>query len=739
MEFLIICLFHVLFIAHGSEELIVVETADGTIHGIDSSQGHSLWSILGNAPSVSLSSPQDSFELLISSSGQIYYIDRQQSTTQKLPLDVQKIVDNGPFRLQEIPDTILYGSKNTKMLRVNMCNGEYIFEQFSDTICPYKTPYDNYFYIGVTDYTLYALNEITNKLIWNANYSKFSSFSNIVEKPKNPALAVDENDVLVSMTGDKTMWSKKFGHNIVGLHSYKPHRYSLENIEIAVFNKESENYLFIGVGLTGMIALAVVLGFFIGKRHVKIETLTVEQLVPKCCSPIHSRNSSETDKMVSVYQSSDGSVARGNLMKFMQDKQNSSFAKFIERTDIIKENYCSADYEILSSINENELIIQEVNTVKTSYFIQNSKGEEPTTAVITANLSRKGDHSTSNVFTYPVGDFSEIIQSLDNGNYHKKFKKIKILGRGGFSEVHLAKHHLDDQLYAIKIVRIEIGEKQPVTSHKLFSEVKAIKTLQSKYIVRYITCWVEFESGESIKPLLSESSYDSSESQISSNFSNTVNENYMPVLLHIQMEYCSGITLRDWLDRPGREICRKQVFQYFYQLLKGIKHIHERGIIHRDLKPANIFLHIEKGESDEITLKIGDFNLATFLYMNSHSGSFVKMLRRTRNTGTPLYLAPEQSTTEYSNKVDIYPLGIILLELCYKYSTYHELHRCLRLLGNKNELPEEILKEYPIESKVILWFTSKDPEKRPEAAEFLKSDLIEDWKTEVGIDSDNFR
>lgn len=498
----------------------------------------------------------------------------------------------------------------------------------------------------------------------------------------------------------------------------------------------SDNYFFVFDGLAGLIFLAMLFGLWVGKKYYKTETLSVEQLVPVCKSPSHSRNTSDADKSIAILQSNEGSVAKGNLMKFMQERKDSNYSKFIERNDIVSENYCSAQYEIISSIKNNELIIQEVNTVKTSYLIHNSSNDESGTAVVAANLTRKGDQATSNVFTYPVGDFAEIIQSLDNGNYHKKFRKIKVLGHGGFSEVHLAKHHLDDQLYAIKIVRIEIGEKQPVTSHKLFSEVKAIKTLQSKYIVRYITCWVEFESGESIKPLLSESSYDSSESQISSNFSSTVNENYMPVLLHIQMEYCSGITLRDWLDRPGREICRKQVFLYFLQLLKGIKHIHERGIIHRDLKPANIFMH---GEDEEVTLKIGDFNLATFLYMNSHSGSFVKILRRTRNTGTPLYLAPEQSTTEYSNKVDIYPLGIILLELCYKYSTYHELHRCLKLLTTKNQLPEEITKEYPVECKVILWFTQNDPEKRPEASEFLKCDLIEEWKQEIGVEINNIR
>ena len=109
----------------------------------------------------------------------------------------------------------------------------------------------------------------------------------------------------------------------------------------------------------------------------------------------------------------------------------------------------------------------------------------------------------------------------------------------------LAKHKLDDQLYAIKIVRMKIGEKEHLTNHKLFAEVNAIKTLQSKYVVRYITCWAEVENSNSVMPLMSESSYDSSEDYLSSSRSSVVLENYMTVLLHIQMEYCQGTTLKE--------------------------------------------------------------------------------------------------------------------------------------------------------------------------------------------------
>jgi len=80
-------------------------------------------------------------------------------------------------------------------------------------------------------------------------------------------------------------------------------------------------------------------------------------------------------------------------------------------------------------------------------------------------------------------------------------------------------------------------------------------------------------------------------------------EMFATIEIMIQMEYCSGRTLKEVLDDPTRTISRGANFNFFKQLLNGIKHIHQKGIIHRDLKPANIFIEGNK-------LKIGDFGLA---------------------------------------------------------------------------------------------------------------------------------
>jgi serine/threonine protein kinase len=62
------------------------------------------------------------------------------------------------------------------------------------------------------------------------------------------------------------------------------------------------------------------------------------------------------------------------------------------------------------------------------------------------------------------------------------------------------------------------------------------------------------------------------------------NEKFIQVNLHIQMEYCEGMNLKNFLDDHDRLIDRKANFSMMKKLLKGVKHIHEKNIIHRDLK-----------------------------------------------------------------------------------------------------------------------------------------------------------
>lgn len=83
-----------------------------------------------------------------------------------------------------------------------------------------------------------------------------------------------------------------------------------------------------------------------------------------------------------------------------------------------------------------------------------------------------------------------------------------------------------------------------------------------------------------------------------------------------------------------------------YEIIEGMKFVHQKGIMHRDLKPQNIL--IDKNGH----VKIADFGIA----------KFVSVETQTSNVGTQKFMAPEllNEAEKYDNKVDVYSFGVLL-------------------------------------------------------------------------------
>jgi len=134
------------------------------------------------------------------------------------------------------------------------------------------------------------------------------------------------------------------------------------------------------------------------------------------------------------------------------------------------------------------------------------------------------------------------------------------------------------------------------------------------------------------------------------------------------MEYCTR-TLRDVIDKDELHKKPSELCLLLRQILEGLNYIHRKGMLHRDLKPANIFL------DSEGNIKIGDFGLATFKQRVDDVEEAASIShKRTDNdsltdgVGTAIYRAPEQEqkgSSSYSDKADLYSLGIILYEMCH--------------------------------------------------------------------------
>lgn len=210
------------------------------------------------------------------------------------------------------------------------------------------------------------------------------------------------------------------------------------------------------------------------------------------------------------------------------------------------------------------------------------------------------------------------------------------------------------------------------------------------------------------------------------------------ICLFIQMELCQSYTLAEWIReenlKPYNEKSRvEDAIRIFRQICCGLDHIHDRGIVHRDLKPANVFANLV----DRDTFMIGDFGLSKIIddWVEENEFAGVSGTNRARGhltagLGTVSYAAPEQiSSNSYNRSVDIFSLGLILLEMISPFSTEHERVDIIRACKLDRVLPD-VFDRYPKVKEIILQMTLHVPEGRPTVGEILKSHLWLNFSSE---------
>lgn len=122
-------------------------------------------------------------------------------------------------------------------------------------------------------------------------------------------------------------------------------------------------------------------------------------------------------------------------------------------------------------------------------------GDEPPTNIMFYDDSKSSSYEDEEKkVENKKAEKSQISTSLKyQTRLDKDFKDFVRIGKGGFGLVLKAKHKIDEEVYAIKIINLtNLSEQNVIT------EAKTMTKIRSKHIVEYKTCWFEKSLGSAI-------------------------------------------------------------------------------------------------------------------------------------------------------------------------------------------------------------------------------------------------
>ncbi|XP_014889407.1 serine/threonine-protein kinase tousled-like 2 isoform X3 [Poecilia latipinna] len=267
-------------------------------------------------------------------------------------------------------------------------------------------------------------------------------------------------------------------------------------------------------------------------------------------------------------------------------------------------------------------------------------------------------------------------QFRDHPTLNDRYLLLRLLGRGGFSEVFKAFDLTEQRYVAIKIHQLNKNwreEKKQNYHRHACREYRIHKELDHPRIVKL---------------------YD---------YFSIDRDSFCTVL-----EYCGGNDL-DFYLKQNKSMTEKEGRSIIMQLVNALKYLNQirPPIIHYDLKPGNILL-VNGTACGEI--KITDFGLSKIVDDDSSADG---MDLTSQGAGTYWYLPPEcflmgKDPPKISNKVDVWSVGVIFYQILYGRKPF-----------GHNQSQQDILQENTILKATEVQFPPK-PVVTTEAKAFIR-------------------
>jgi hypothetical protein len=214
-------------------------------------------------------------------------------------------------------------------------------------------------------------------------------------------------------------------------------------------------------------------------------------------------------------------------------------------------------------------------------------------------------HYQTKKFAYLEANVEHILSS---GNM-LSLDLLEIIGTGNSGVIRRCRNRQTQQILAVKIISLDF--KKDEKKHEIVTELNALNTLQSDYIVQLHGAYLHENS------------------------------------VHICTEYMDRGSLEQYI---GILVPENVLIHITLAMIQGLMYMWSRKIMHRDIKPSNVLVN-SLG-----SIKLCDFGVSRVLEtIGQKLATFI---------GTHKYMAPERVISdEYSIPSEIWSLGMTILEI----------------------------------------------------------------------------